>query len=209
MSDLSEVFGIIDGAMKVLRTPTPLLTSRNLFGGSMATANGKPYVRGGLAKPIACESCGELFLRSHGRQKRCDDCRVFTCDTCGKQYIPAGGKKFSRFCSIRCKGSAPENIERLQTVRGVKPRTYHLRVRDKHGGAADKDWRTAVFERDDYTCQRCGCRGGRLQAHHIKPYKDHPELRHDLTNGETLCVECHKQTDSYGWSKYWHGRRGK
>ena len=30
----------------------------------------------------------------------------------------------------------------------------------------NRNWRTAVFERDDYTCQMCGERGGDLEADH-------------------------------------------
>ena len=99
------------------------------------------------------------------------------------------------------KGTYPRNLKGKQ---GVKPRTYHLKHRDKHGNAFDIEWRNAVFERDNYTCQKCKVRGCRLQAHHIKPYKEFPDLRYVLNNGETLCLECHKQTDTYGWSKYWH-----
>lgn len=60
-----------------------------------------------------------------------------------------------------------------------------------------KLWRTAVYERDDYTCQECGKRGVALNADHIKPFSQYPELRFDLNNGRTLCVECHKKTDTY------------
>lgn len=73
----------------------------------------------------------------------------------------------------------------------------------EHGSAADRDWRIAVFTRDKFTCRGCGKKGGRLQAHHIKAYKSHPELRHVLSNGLTLCVDCHKKTDTYGWANYW------
>jgi len=54
-----------------------------------------------------------------------------------------------------------------------------------------KIWKRAVMERDDFTCQMCGLRGGRLQAHHIKAFADHEELRADINNGVTLCVSCH------------------
>lgn len=55
-----------------------------------------------------------------------------------------------------------------------------------------KGWRTSVFQRDDYTCQLCGARGVKLNAHHIKPFAIFPELRTDVNNGITLCVTCHK-----------------
>ena len=58
-------------------------------------------------------------------------------------------------------------------------------------------WRTSVFQRDDFTCQSCGVRGGKLNADHIKPFHAFPELRLELSNGRTLCVPCHRQTDTY------------
>lgn len=55
-----------------------------------------------------------------------------------------------------------------------------------------KDWRNAVFRRDNYTCQRCGARSVQINAHHIKPFAQFPDLRTELSNGVTLCVACHK-----------------
>lgn len=62
-------------------------------------------------------------------------------------------------------------------------------------------WRTAVFERDSYTCQACGDKK-RLNAHHIKTWTGYPDLRFDLTNGITLCFSCHaKKHPHIGFSK--------
>lgn len=58
-----------------------------------------------------------------------------------------------------------------------------------------KDWRTFVYERDDYTCQCCGARGGILNAHHINQFADYPECRYDVNNGITLCTKCHDSTE--------------
>lgn len=64
-----------------------------------------------------------------------------------------------------------------------------------------RQWRKAVFERDKYICQMCGISGAKayLQADHIKPFAYFPELRLDITNGRTLCRECHKLTDSFAY----------
>lgn len=60
-----------------------------------------------------------------------------------------------------------------------------------------KLWRIAVFARDSYTCVWCGIKGGTLNADHIKPFALYPELRFAIDNGRTLCVPCHKTTDTF------------
>lgn len=59
-------------------------------------------------------------------------------------------------------------------------------------------WREAVFSRDNFTCQICFKKGGKLNADHIKPFSKFPELRLAINNGRTLCVSCHRKTDTWG-----------
>jgi hypothetical protein len=69
---------------------------------------------------------------------------------------------------------------------GVSPLREKIRRSPEY-----EEWRKAVFERDHYTCQECGKMGGSLHAHHKKSFADYPELRFDISNGLTLCRECH------------------
>jgi 5-methylcytosine-specific restriction endonuclease McrA len=56
-----------------------------------------------------------------------------------------------------------------------------------------KEWRKAVYERDNHACQKCGDdRGGNLNAHHIENYANNKELRTTVENGITFCKACHK-----------------
>jgi 5-methylcytosine-specific restriction endonuclease McrA len=66
-----------------------------------------------------------------------------------------------------------------------------------------KRWRTAVFVRDDYTCQLCGDRARRghrveLHADHVLSFAKYPEKRLEVSNGRTLCADCHRKTPTYG-----------
>lgn len=54
-----------------------------------------------------------------------------------------------------------------------------------------KNWRKEIFKRDDYRCQCCNERGGKLHGHHILNFSDHSDLMFDINNGITLCKRCH------------------
>jgi len=70
-----------------------------------------------------------------------------------------------------------------------------------------RQWRSDVFTRDDFTCQECGRRGCKLNAHHIMPFSLIMEINDiktyeqvmeceelwNINNGITLCEECHRK----------------
>ncbi len=84
-------------------------------------------------------------------------------------------------------------------------------------------WRKEVFKRDNYTCQDCTIRSKPglsiyLGAHHIKSFSKILEGNNilsledainckelwDITNGKTLCKECHKKTDNFANHTKYH-----
>ncbi len=69
-----------------------------------------------------------------------------------------------------------------------------------------RQWISDCFTRDNFVCQRCGKRGGKLCVHHIKYFsvivsENNIKSLEDaincdelwnLNNGMTLCIDCHK-----------------
>ncbi len=61
-------------------------------------------------------------------------------------------------------------------------------------------WTRNIYKKNNYTCQKCSQRGGKLNAHHIKGYANNKKLRIDKNNGITLCGQCHNELHKkYGY----------
>lgn len=76
-------------------------------------------------------------------------------------------------------------------------------LRKHRSNSEAREWRKSIFERDNYTCVLCGARSSKgssvvLNADHIKPWSLFPELRLEMSNGRTLCLPCHRKTDTWG-----------
>ena len=54
-------------------------------------------------------------------------------------------------------------------------------------------WRSGVFARDGYTCQKYGTVGGKLVAHHVLNFSSNPDLRFAIDNGVTLSDKAHQE----------------
>ena len=85
------------------------------------------------------------------------------------------------------------------------------------------NWRKQIYERDNYTCQKCFKKGVKLNSHHIKPFaiilaeflqeynqfspiEDKETLVRlaitytpfwEVKNGITYCKKCHKEVNHY------------
>jgi 5-methylcytosine-specific restriction endonuclease McrA len=116
------------------------------------------------------------------------------CKLCGATFAirraATREQGYGTFCSRRCTDlfARTRRGEHSPKWKGGRDRKrQHLMQHAQY-----KDWRAAVFARDDYTCRDCGVRGGTLNAHHRLTWRAHPDLRYDVSNGVTLCVPCHK-----------------
>ena len=115
------------------------------------------------------------------------------CKTCGKKFLkPKSHIWKNNYCSNKCGNidySKIHNGKNSHTWKGGKTKlSKTIRCRKKYD-----HWRYEVFTRDKFTCQDCGRVGGDLNAHHIKEFALYPELRHEASNGITLCKPCHRK----------------
>ena len=132
-----------------------------------------------------------------------------SCDYCGKEIKIIKSqydKHNNHFCSNECKSKWHSESMRGENhpcygkegLKGENNPNYNpnLTPEEREQGRnieGYKDWRKEVFERDNYTCQCCGKKGERLNAHHIFGYAEHKDLRTEVDNGITLCEDCHRE----------------
>ncbi len=108
-----------------------------------------------------------------------------------------------------------------QTRRAIMPTLPYYKgginklLRRMYDTSYYRNWRKAVFERDNYICQECNS-SGLVEAHHktefSKLFKTHKIQNYedavactglwDIGNGLTLCRDCHNLTKR-GNPKFW------
>ncbi len=108
------------------------------------------------------------------------------------------------FCSKICEGNYASKYRSRENSHGWKGGRGKL-YNTLRGLRVYREWRTDVFERDNYTCQVCSETHCELQAHHkitIKEFIENYELKTlddaedceglwDISNGLTVCLDCH------------------
>lgn len=170
------------------------------------------HPKGMLGKKHSVESRNLISINSNTpeiKQRKIDGTKKYNeskrktvvCKSCQKEFLvtPARSKTFV-CCSYSCLGKyhrkSYKNIKDAIRCTGK----YH-------------EWRTSIYKRDNFTCQKCGKVGGRLECHHkielskiigdiVDKSLDNVlqnKLIFDMDNGITLCKKCHIQTDTYGW----------
>jgi len=159
-------------------------------------------------KPWKLKRFSNFFCsRDHHHKFQKKNAFNFLCGVCGEKVFtqPTQMKYRNRnTCSRKC---ANERKTMLAEKRNKEnpPSQGVLNRRIRYSKKMD-EWRIAIFKRDNYTCQDCGARSGngkaiKLNVDHIKSFARFPELRFELLNGRTLCVECHRKTPTWGRQK--------
>ena len=103
----------------------------------------------------------------------------------GKAKCIECGKRLSSYSSKRCKKCTPRGKDSHVWKGGLRGKDYIERRRFRNS------MQKLVFERDNYTCQLCWERGGKLQVDHIQSWAEYVELRFSMDNCRTLCMDCH------------------
>lgn len=127
--------------------------------------------------------------------RKCGEFIEVRCLYCGKWFIPTIPAIRNRiyslrgeylgenrlYCSTACKKSCPTYHKilypadfEINTAREVQP-----------------ELRKMVFERDKYTCVKCGKKGGTLHCHHIEGILWEPLESADIDKCLTVCKKCH------------------
>ena len=149
--------------------------------------------REGRWKWLKCQKCG-VDMFGHQKRKFCPKCR-------------------SKFRSLNLQGN--QRWKKVDTAKRPRKENHpnwkggitfwKKRIWDS---PKYKNWRQQVFQRDSFTCQKCGQKGKYLEAHHLKSFHDllrkyniksreeanKCDALWDAGLGQTLCFKCHQPT---------------
>jgi hypothetical protein len=164
----------------------------------------------GLNRTVKCAYCGQEFITSSerikiGKGKFCSNkCygkwRSKTIK--GEKHPNWKGGNVSRICN-KCGNEFSVSRTKIKVGRGkfCSKECYWESLIDTNISDEERElsrdypeyreWRKRVFKRDKYTCQYCKKYGGELNAHHIIAFSKDSSLRVDISNGITLCRQCH------------------
>jgi len=163
-----------------------------------------------------CEFCDKLFEANKKARKFCSiSCSTKRQYRDNPNYGLQKGHKLRNGITPWNKGKSNPELSKRQTEDNVsrRPEVKRKMSRAKKifylNGGHPPNWkgghsknrkyqnvqwiklRKWIYERDNYTCQRCWKQGGILHAHHIIPWSEAPELALEKDNIRTLCVMCH------------------
>ena len=141
--------------------------------------------------------CRSLWLSIHnsGTNNKQYKRVVFKCEICGKEAAQIESMYYrhkNHYCSAKCASIGQGIIYKREKHPNWNPNlTDEEREKGRHIEGYD-DFIKQVLERDNYTCQLTGKRGGKLEVHHLNCFSDFKEGRTDMNNCITLSKEIHR-----------------
>ncbi len=156
-----------------------------------------PYYKG--AKDSLYKHWGPKITED-GKRENEDGKIEVKCTYCGKWFIPTQIEMDNRikelkregvgcnfYCSPECKELCSDYYQVLWP-KNYKPYDNYSNNRRIE---VHPQLRQMVFERDNWTCQKCE-ETKYLECHHIDPISKEPIFANDMDSCITLCKECHK-----------------
>lgn len=171
---------------------------------------GRPF-RPYSSKEVNCVICNKTFrvwnARIEARRGKCCS------KECSKELMKTSSYLVTRSEEQRKKDNAKaaktnSGERHYWWLGGITPLRMQI-----HHMKEYSEWRRLCFVRDEYRCIFCGYTGNKLEVDHIKPFsyiryknniKSVDDARKcdelwDTNNGRTLCRDCHRKTDTYGY----------
>ncbi len=115
---------------------------------------------------------------------------IYSKDTINKIKLARSKQRIKHSAEARRKIGLAHSGEKSYLWKGGVSKTNRSLRKQLTETIDYKLWRTAVFERDDYTCLVCNRHGVRLHAHHIVRWSESVALREVVSNGATVCENC-------------------
>jgi hypothetical protein len=129
-----------------------------------------------------CSICGVKTLDKYSTM----------CRSCCKKGKPAWNKGLKGFMKGR-KVSLSTRIKQSEAQLGEKNHMWKGGTTRESQKRNFRYWefKDAVIQRDGSVCTICGRFCMYPIVHHVLHSADYPELKHDVSNGKTLCHDCH------------------
>ncbi len=146
---------------------------------------------------VSCSDCGKYHSKRIDTLKewsgRCKSCAMK--EVANRPYIRKAASERARKMVLQQGGIKNANHFTSETMSGENHWNWKggitPKIRAVYSSKEYKEWRWKVFHRDDFVCQDCGERGGKLHAHHVIPVSIDFDKMLDVDNGQTLCASCH------------------
>lgn len=133
---------------------------------------------------LSLETRNRIALANLGKQKSPESKIKMSKSKLGHPVSKETGKKIS----LSKMGKKRPDMTGKNNWNWIEDRSLLQKSNRNGKDFACSEWRMLVYKRDGFKCKMNNkdcCK--EIEAHHILPWRDYPELRYDVNNGITLC----------------------